>query len=385
MSKLLEQIIKNVLVEQLDTKHVVIKPMSKSKRQLVVAAGGVTGFEVIIKFRGEQPNVSTIISNIKTYIQADVRVGENSDYDIFDDISNSPRYMYVIGDDIAKSNRRIKLNVWIIAISPLDYLADKIDELDNNNDRYQKQIDSLREFFIGDNISVFRAADAKKWIAILKLQATNLDLELFDSQLKRKVMFPDFSTINKQELDDPDIETGIVKIDSTNQKEYNTTFTGTAEVSYDSYGNKKLTYVNGYLPRVYRITDKMPATYTGEFIDGMPSNGKVVYNDGETWEGEITSTAVRNEAGKIVSFQFIKTKNTKVSNLKIKYPYTKGKNIVYTMSDSDPQVYVKVNDQWFATKKSEFELSLNGGPEPAPITIPKTNTDVYNKLDALIK
>jgi hypothetical protein len=71
--------------------------------------------------------------------------------------------------------------------------------------------------------------------------------------------------------------------------------------------------------------------------------------------------------------------------LKIKYPYTKGKNIVYTMSDSDPQVYVKVNDQWFATKKSEFELSLNGGPEPAAITIPKTNTDVYNKLDALIK
>lgn len=74
----------------------------------------------------------------------------------------------------------------------------------------------------------------------------------------------------------------------------------------------------------------------------------------------------------------------------ITYPYTiqsgtaKG-NIIYTTADSDPWVYVKDNDLWLTTKKSDFEDTITGGPEPKIITIPKSNTAAYNKLNALIK
>lgn len=77
-------------------------------------------------------------------------------------------------------------------------------------------------------------------------------------------------------------------------------------------------------------------------------------------------------------------------NQTITYPYTiqsgtaKG-NIIYTTANLDPWVYVKDNDLWLTTKKSEFEDSITGGPEPKIITIPKSNTAAYNKLNALIR
>ena len=95
-----------------------------------------------------------------------------------------------------------------------------------------------------------------------------------------------------------------------------------------------------------------------------------------------------------------KTDDTKIDDIKpaddsslkqaITYPYTiqsgtaKG-NIIYTTADSDPWVYVKENDLWLTAKKSEFEDTITGGPEPKIITIPKSNTAAYNKLNALIK
>lgn len=86
----------------------------------------------------------------------------------------------------------------------------------------------------------------------------------------------------------------------------------------------------------------------------------------------------------------IKPKDDSSLKQTITYPYTIQKgtskgNIIYTTSDSDPWVYVKNNDLWLTAKKSEFEANFTGGPDPKTITIPKTNTAAYNKLNALIK
>jgi hypothetical protein len=396
-SNLLEQIIKVALQEQ-KLKKVFITQMQKSKRNQVVANGGVTGFEVHMKFKGDHGDLSVIADNIRTYILADPRTGMNSRFDVADTVATGqPRYMYVIGDDVQKSKRRALLNVWVIAYSPLAELAKKIDN-SNNNDRYQIQLKSVAQFYIG-KIPTYTWSDAAKWIAVLKMQATNLKLELFDPQLKRKVEFPNLSTINKPETSGPEVATKIVKIDDTNREDYEgiSTFTGDVEISYDSYGNEQATFINGSLP-VFRDRDGQSGLYTGTFENGMPANGFVVWDDGEKWEGELQSRKSVDPNTGEQDFHFssdgakiTNSTSTNSETYRLEYPYTipdgsAAGNIIYTMSDTDKWVYVKVNDEWYTTNKIDFERQqLDGGPKPNSKVIPKTETDVYTKLDALIK
>jgi hypothetical protein len=399
---LLEQLIKKALLEQAE-KTVIINPMSKSERNDVIAAGGITGFTITMKYRGQAPSMESILPRLKNQIAANSQIGANSSYDVADKSDNvTSRYMYVIGDDIAKSKRILKMNVWVLLYSPLYQLATQIDRLKKNN-RYQEQLTGVIEWYAG-SIPVYTYNDAAKWIAILKTQSSNLKLELRDNQLKKKIAFPNLATINKQELDQEKIsgETKIVTIDNTNRQEYDdTSFTGTAEISYDAYGKRKLTRINGSHP-VRRESDGMRGIYTGEFVNGMPSNGKVVWNDGEVWEGEMSSTAeLGPNTGNVVGYNFVKSKNTKVSNSKqtstdqvspdsetsnendvITYPYTTKKGeLIYTRSDSDPWVYANVDNEWLTAKKSEFESNINGGPDPKFLEIKnKTAISTLNKL-----
>jgi hypothetical protein len=389
---LLEQIIKVALQEQ-KLKKVFITQMQKSKRNQVVANGGVTGFEVHMKFKGDHGDLSVIADNIRTYILSDPRTGMNSRFDVADTVATSqPRYMYVIGDDVQKSKRRALLNIWVIAYSPLAELAKKIDS-GNKNDRYQVQLKSVTEFYIG-SIPTYTWSDAAKWIAVLKMQATNLKLELFDPQLKRKVEFPNLSTINKPETELPDVTTKIVKIDDDTRGDYNGIgdFTGELEISYDTQGNEQATFINGSIS-VSRERDRMNGKYTGTFINGMPGNGVVIFDDGEKWEGELRSKKYIDSDGN-QNFTFTsdgaKITNSTQNNSKtsrLEYPYTLSNgNIIYTLSDTDKWVYVKDNDEWVTTNKIDFErFHLDGGPEPNSKVIPKTETAVYAKLDALIK
>jgi hypothetical protein len=390
---LLEQLIKKALLEQAE-KTVIIGPMSKSGRNDVIAAGGITGFTITMKYRGQAPPMESVIQNIQSYVSANSQIGAASSYDIKDKSDDfTSRYMYVIGDDIAKSKRVLKMNVWVLLYSPLLQLADQLDSL-KNNDRFQEQITGVIEWRAG-GIPVYTYNDAAKWISILKMQSSNLKLDLIDNQLKKKIAFPSLTTINKQELDQEKIsgETKVVTIDNTNRKEYsNTDFTGTAEMSYDAYGIRKLTYINGSCV-VSRTLDGTPGIYTGEFKNGMPSNGKAVWDDGEVWEGEMSSSAVKDpDTGFIKKFSFKKSENTIVSNSKqsktsrLEYPYTLSNgNIIYTLSDTDKWVYLKDNDEWVTTNKIDFErFQLDGGTAPNSKVIPKTETDVYAKLDSLV-
>lgn len=397
-SNLLEQIIKTALLEQFDVKKVMVKQMPNSKRNQVVANGGVTGFEVYLNFREKHGDVTSILENIRTYITADPRVGTNSKFDVNDTVAtDTSRYMYVIGDDVSKSKRRMKLNVWIIAYSPLHQLAEKIDSL-NKNDRFQLQLEGILEYYIG-KIPVYTWNDAAKWIAILKTQAATLKFELFDPQLKRKVEFPNLSIINKPEsATDIDVQTKIVTIDDTNPGEYGLgDFKGQIEVSYNTSGQQLITYINGGPIGVSRQRDGEDGQYTGQFEKGMPSDGVVNWNDGEKWEGKLISTKTTDADGNL-NFTFIQDSSTKITNStsstksKLIYPYTipagnsAAGTIVYTMSDTDKWVYVKVNDEWHTTNKIDFErFELDGGSPPNSKVIPKTETDVYAKLDALIK
>lgn len=393
---LLEQIIKAALQEQ-RLKKVFITQMRKSKRNQVVANGGVTGFEVGMNFSGDHGDLSVMAEEIRTYIQGDPRTGPKGDYNVLDTVAtNQPRYMYVIGDDVRKSKRRALLNVWVIAYSPLAELAKKIDSL-NKNDRYQVQLKSVAEYYIA-NIPTYTWSDAAKWIAVLKMQATKFKLELFDPQLNKKVEFPNLSTINKPETELPDVTTKIVKIDDDTRGDYNGIgdFTGELEISYDTQGNEQATFINGSIS-VSRDRDRMNGKYTGTFINGMPAAGVVIFDDGEKWEGELQSKKYRDSDGN-QNFTFTSdgakitnptSTNSKTSRLE--YPYTipdgsAAGNIIYTMSDTDKWVYVKVNDEWYTTNKIDFERQqLDGGPKPNSKVIPKTETDVYTKLDALIK
>jgi hypothetical protein len=393
---LLEQIIKAALQEQ-KLKKVFIKQMQQSKRNQVVANGGVTGFEVHMKFDRDHGDLSVITKNIRTYILADPRTGANSRFNITDSVAtNQPRYMYVIGDDVRKSKRHALLNIWVIAYSPLAELAKKIDN-SNKNDRYQVQLKSVVEYYIA-NIPTYTWSDAAKWIAVLKMQATKFKLELFDPQLDKKVEFPNLSTINKPETSGPDVATKIVKIDDTNREDYESisTFTGEVEISYDSYGNEQATYINGSLP-VFRDNDGMQGVYTGTWENGMPANGVAIWNDAEKWEGRLQSTKTVDPNTGEQSFKFssagakiTKSKSTNPETSRLEYPYTitdgsAAVRIIYTMSDTDKWVYVKVNDEWYTTNKIDFERQqLDGGPRPNSKVIPKTETDVYAKLDALV-
>lgn len=392
---LLEQIIKAALQEQ-RLKKVFITQMQKSKRNQVVANGGVTGFEVGMNFAGDHGDLSVMAEEIRTYIQGDPRTGPKGKYNVLDTVAtDQPRYMYVIGDDVRKSKRRALLNVWVIAYSPLAELAKKIDN-SNNNDRYQIQLKSVTEFYIG-NIPTYTWSDASKWIAVLKMQATKFKLELFDPQLKRKVEFPNLSTINKPETELPDVTTKIVKIDDDTRGDYNGIgdFTGELEISYDTQGNEQATFINGSIS-VSRERDRMNGKYTGTFINGMPANGVVIYDDGEKWEGELQSKKyIDSEGNQNFTFGSEGAKITNPTNYsktsRLEYPYTipngtAAGSIIYTMSDTDKWVYVKVNDEWYTTNKIDFERQeLDGGPAPTSKVIPKTETAVYAKLDALIK
>jgi hypothetical protein len=394
-SNLLEQIIKSALQEQY-VKSGFIKPMSNSKRNQVVANGGITGFELHMKFKGDHGDLSVMISNIKSRILVDDRTGPGSRFDVLDSAVDQPRYMYVIGDDVLKSKRRALLNIWVIAYSPLAELAKKIDSL-NKNDRYQIQLKSVVEFLVG-GIPTYTWSDAAKWIAVLKMQSTSLKFELFDPQLKRKVEFPNLGTINKLETELPDVATKIVKIDDTNRGDYDgiADFTGELEISYDTKGNEQATYINGSIS-VYRTGDGKHGTYTGTFKDGMPFKGTAIWDDGEKWEGELQSTKSVDPNTGDQDFHFTST-GAKITNststnsetYRLEYPYTipagsVAGSIVYTMSDTDKWVYVKVNDEWYTTNKIDFERQqLDGGPRPNEKLIPKTETDVYAKLDALV-
>ena len=123
---LLEQLIKKALSEQAE-KKVVIGPMSKSGRNDVIAAGGITGFTVTMKFRGQAPAMESFIANIQSYVASNSQIGAGSSYDVKDKSDDSTsRYMYVIGDDVAKSKRVLKMNVWVLLYSPLMQLAKQI-------------------------------------------------------------------------------------------------------------------------------------------------------------------------------------------------------------------------------------------------------------------
>jgi hypothetical protein len=413
---LLEQLIKKALLEQ-DEKKVIIGPMSKSGRNDVIAAGGITGFTVTMKYRGQAPTMESIIDRLQDQVAANSQIGRGSGYDVRDKSDDATsRYMYVIGDDIAKSKRILKMNVWVLLYSPLMQLAQQIDSL-KNNDRYYEQMTGVIQWYAG-GIPVYTYNDAAKWISILKNQSSNLKLDLTDNQLKKKIAFPNLTTINKQELDQEKIsgETKIVTIDNTNRKEYgNIRFTGTAEMSYDAYGGRDITYINGSTP-VTRILDGTPGIYTGDFKNGMPSNGKTVWDDGEVWEGEMSSSVVKDpDTGLPDDYNFEKSDNTKVSNSKeviktqvantssdevtnsstsdteldtletFTYPaFTEGNDTIVTTSETDDWVYMKRKNKngtnyWFTMKKSDFENNSGTGFKYLP-----DKKGVYSKLNKLL-
>ena len=214
-TNLLEQLIKTALFEQsndevvlrtdlfptANVRKTIISPMSKSQRNDVVENGGITGFNITIKYRGAHPDSNTeeIINYINKQLSANPSVGTTSKFQVWDKTEEISRYMYILGNDISKSKRVLKINVWVLLFSPLMQLAQQIDQL-NNNTRNQEQITSVQESMIG-RIPVYTYNDAVKWISMLKTQATKLDLKLNDKQLKRAIEFPTLAIINKQELD----------------------------------------------------------------------------------------------------------------------------------------------------------------------------------------
>lgn len=333
---ILEQIIKTVLFEQenidtsaskeveIDTvaplreKRIILAPLSKSQRAEIVESGGITGFNVTMKFdKFASMNTTVFYSTIINYIKANRQIGTIGSFNVLDTTNDQPRYTYILNNlDIARSKRSLNCVITVLLYSPLYQLASDIDDT-NQNTRLVTQLTDLTYLTVG-NIPVYLISDMSKFIALLKMQATKAKLELVDNKLNKKIAFPNLVTIDNIT---PPVETSQ---------------------------SEKAVAVN---------SDK-PFT---------PQNLDVTQTDASA-DKEVNITTDTDTSTKII------------------YPYTlQSGNIVYTMSDSDQWVYTLVNSDWYTMKKLDFESMVNGGPQAKQYILPKSNTAVYNKLNALLK
>jgi hypothetical protein len=350
---ILEQIIKVVLSEQTTIpddnitlnvkkqdfreKKFILTSLSNSKITNIINAGGITGFNIKLKFAKFPSKYTDVIYNtITDYIYANRQIGTRSKFASIDSTNNQPRYMYIYNNlDISRTNRVANCVVTVLLYSPIFQLASEIDKL-NQNDEMETQLTRLN-IGITNGIPIYTINDMSKFIASLKARSGKL--ELVDNKLKKKIKFPNLAAIGN--ITPPQEE-----------------------------------------PQSNDIVDKQ--------VDSTPAQKTVMIPaDSTDQKTDITPSATTNTSADNVTNASTSKNNLSVSDA-LTYPYTitsgsAAGNVIYTMSDTDPWVYVKVNNEWYTAKKSEFEVNQSTGDETTSMLIPKSNTAAYNKLNALIK
>jgi hypothetical protein len=384
-ANLLNNVIRRYLTEQfenetqpeedesdlLHTRKTIIMPMSAKERANVIANGGITGFTSIKKLRKAPVAFADyeIAGELKNNIAADGTWGEGHRFDKTDKSGNA-RYMYVIGDDVSKQNRKIKTNVWVLLYSPLLTLAQEIDKRELSS-TYYNVIISSPVYTIG-NIPVYTYDAANKWIQSLKAKSSALNLKLIDTGFSNKeIQWPNLASINKPESDTGIESEKTVTVDSV-ENEYMYGFVGTLKFTYDAYGNSIAIPIDGTIGLVRANAPDVKGKFTGKFINGLPADGTLTYDDGYTYTGKIKGATRYEEDGEI-HFSVPDQSNSVITppveketivepekNTEEKQTYPQKSSdgtMIYTLSDADTRVYYYDTTQnaWYHCLKSDYE------------------------------
>jgi len=347
--------------------------------------------------------------------------GPTGHFDQAADSNGIAPFMYIVGPDVSSRKRVRKHNVWVCNFSHLFYLSRKLDQIEPL--QYFERVENFiknKSLYV-NNIIVFDFKDIAKWFSVLKQRISKLtpdESKKLSADLKPQdsnVLIPNLNVLSRDydpDSDVIDLKPTIITITDANASEYrNIDFRGKGRLDYDAFGNKIISPLEGNIS-VSREDDGMDGTFTGTFKNGTPYDGKVVYKDGDTFDGIFPEDAVKvivNPNGSR-NFQFMTSKgiprnSSKAATIKtaapevitttsdvITYPnsmkFTDGVTYnVYTTGPTDPYVYIydKKTRVWLYADKKQYEKSLTStGDNVSFYTIPPRNKKAYKKLNALL-
>jgi hypothetical protein len=381
----------------------VVKPVSKSALSIAKQHGAIingwSAFTVKSVYKRGQKETSRTDSGaaynaIQIATTADKQEQYYSANGHYTGIVNGiPKYMYIVGPDISKRDRVLKRNVWVCNFEQLYNISKKLDT--SNSLLYHTKIEGIVESkttMLGD-IIIFSSYDIRNWFSVLKqrIKESGLTFKPVDSN----VLIPEIDYLAK-DYDPSDIDAvpppadvdltikDIVVTDSNSKDWDNTLFRGTALIDHDKFGNRILIMKTGTID-VYKrspITsddkesEEINGKFTGEFKNGKPYDGVVMWDNDTQFKGKIKETDVyatvngfmldipnetvttvktsdpieaAEDENKPITFPYEVTTDTRTSD-----PYT-----VITTGDTDPYLYYKTSaGKWWATKRDAIG---NGG------------------------
>ena len=304
-------------------------------------------------------------------------------------VNGIPKYMYIVGPDISKRDRVLKRNVWVCNFEQLFNISKKLDT--SNSLLYHTKIEGIVEnktTMLGD-IIIFSSYDIRNWFSVLKqrIKESGLTFKPVDST----VLIPEIDYLAK-DYDPSDIDAvpptavdltvkDIVVTDSNSKDWDDTLFRGTALIDHDKFGNRILIMKTGTIDVIKNgsatsddaETSDIYGKFTGEFKNGKPYDGVVIWNDDTQFKGKIKDTAVNvTPAGFMLDIPNETVTTVKTSdpieaaedeNNTITFPYevttdtrTSDPYTVITTGDTDPYLYYKTSaGKWWATKRDAIE------------------------------
>jgi len=310
------------------------------------------------------------------------------------DVNGQPKYMYVVGPDLASRDRAVKHNVWVCNFSQLYEIAKRLDANEKKPLQYFEIIENLvddKSTMLG-NIIIFDYRDVTPWFNELK------KYKLTDKPIDAAKLIPELQYLSK----DTDIDASsttdtenIIDINDENAEQYKYPgFKGKARLSTDIKGNRIIIPLNGSIG-IRQEDTGIAGLFTGEFKNGVPYKGTVKYDNGTEFTGElidpyafINANGTRNfyyteplksTTNKTVDATSSVTNNqsdTDTTSSTVTYPATANDGtIIYTMSDTDKYVYWAENGAWYTGSKTQYETSTaNGKRITKQVAINKLNT-----------
>lgn len=310
------------------------------------------------------------------------------------DVNGQPKYMYIVGPDLASRDRAVKHNVWVCNFSQLYEIAKRLDANEKKPLQYFEIIENLvddKSTMLG-NIIIFDYRDVTPWFNELK------KYKLTDKPIDAVKLIPELQYLSKDTDTDVSSTTDtdqIIDITDETAEQYNYPgFTGKARLSTDTRGNRIIIPLNGSIPVTQDITG-LRGVFTGEFKNGVPYKGSIEYVDGTEYTGELINPYAYINADGDRSFHYTvprgstanKTANdtssvtnnqsdTDITSSTVTYPAKADDGtIIYTMSDTDKYVYWIDNGSWYTGRKTQYETgTVNGKRITKQVAIDKLNT-----------
>jgi hypothetical protein len=265
------------------------------------------------------------------------------------------KYMYIVGTNVSKRNRVFKYNVWVCNFHQLFKLSAQLHKTKNVG--FYDVINDIRlssTYKLG-NIVVFSIQEAQQWFTALEsaLKQNNMNPKPENS----RVLIPELEYLSTDY--DPEKETfqsKTVEILTTADMEkygYVGPFRGTARIDRDVYGNDILIPIRGSYP-IVDIQEGTMGMFTGDFKNGAPINGTIIYDDGDTYSGDLKNiyTYIDPETG-YPTFKFerggLTSKQSKQQYLDAANIYANSDKSIILLLQQDIIKMLDNNPDWIAS------------------------------------